>query len=62
MPRLIHREKRAALGKLYATPEEEERIRAAAERAGVPLMRWAREMLLAVATMQELQEARRAVE
>jgi len=62
MPRLVHQEKRQYLGRIQATPDEAQRIRAAAERAGVPLMRWCREMLLAVADMHELREARRGVE
>ena len=62
MPRLVHQQKRQYLGRIQATPDEAQRIRAAAERAGVPLMRWCREMLLAVADMHELREARRGVE
>jgi len=62
MPRLVHQEKRQALGRIHATEDEAQRIRAAAQRAGVPLMRWCREMLLAVADMHELREARRGME
>ena len=62
MPRLVHQEKRQYLGRIQATPDEAKQIRAAAERAGVPLMRWCREMLLAVAEMHEIREARREME
>ena len=62
MPKLINREKRRVIGQLAVTPEEAERIRAAAGRASMPVMRWARETLLAIADMQAEQEARRAVE
>jgi hypothetical protein len=61
MPRLAHRESRSAIGKLMADPDEAERIRAAAARAGMPLMRWVREAVLSMADLSEIREARRGV-
>ena len=62
MPRLVNREKRRVIGQLAVTTDEAERIRTAAARAGMSVMRWARETLLTVADMHELREARRGVE
>ena len=62
MPRLIHREKRRVLGQLACTEEEASRIRAAAARASLPVMRWARETLLTIAEMQAIQENLNAME
>ncbi len=62
MPRLVNREKRRVIGQLAVTTDEAERIRAGAARAGMSVMRWARETLLTVCDMQDMQEARRGME
>ena len=59
MPRLVTRQKRRTIGHLKLDPDEEREIRAAAQRAGKPVMAWVRSALLEYCKIDAALEVRR---